>query len=152
MIAERRENVMQTLFERVAAALLAAHRWAIEELRGVQPAKIELGRINVLHYNELACAAEFLLDMEEKVQIHFSIEAETKWKEVEEVKNALKEGCDVVFEFFEENMQYAEAVNLLIAQYPVSQWNAKSRLFIVTETKFQLPPRLIWICRLFALE
>jgi hypothetical protein len=78
MIAERRENIMQTLFERVTAALVAAHKWAIEELRGVQPAKIELGRINILHYNELACAVEFLLDMEEEVQIHFSVEAVTK--------------------------------------------------------------------------
>jgi hypothetical protein len=145
------ELVMPALLAGVAGSLLETHRWRIEALRTVAPQKPLLGRLALGHYNELACAAEFLASIDQGRQSHWSVEADSKFC-TEDAMKCLTEGRDLVFVFFEENERFAEGIDLLIQRFPVGQWGEQSRLFIFTESTFAFPPRIVRRFRIFALE
>jgi hypothetical protein len=145
------EDLMAELLKSVASTVLSTHRWRVDELKNVTPKKVEPKRLSIFHYEDLACATDFLLAIDNGRQIHYSIAHDSELASPE-VRRHLAEGKDVVFSFFEENEAIANGIDKFLADFPMAEWNPEARMFIVTETAIEFPAHLICICRLFALE
>ena len=145
------DNFMRDLLELVASAMLSSHRWGIDDLAKATPRPVVPKRLNIFHFQDIACAAEYLLNMEGSEQHHFSIEEDEK-VDCDAMKAYLQEGSDVIVSFFCENCACAHQIDDFIASFPVDQWHEKSRLFLLTDTSFEFPAHLVNISRVFALE
>jgi hypothetical protein len=144
-------ELMPSLVENVAATMLASHRWGIDQLRAAVPRGFEPMRLNIIHYEDVAAAAELFLGMDAQIQHHYSVEAETVFNE-EEFAEFAGQGSDIVLAFFEENMAFAMQLEAVLVPALIEKWNDKTRVFILTDTSFQFPSHLICVCRLWAIE
>jgi hypothetical protein len=144
-------DVMKLLCERVAASMLASHRWGVEQLKTVEPLKFAPRKLNILHYEDLAIATELFLHIDSKAQHHCSVQQDTEFKAAE-FTEFLKEGSDVIFAFFEDNLAFALELDQAVSAVEAVDWNDDSRVFILTDTSFEFPSHLICVCQLWAIE
>ena len=144
-------DFMRDLMELVASAMLSSHRWGIDDLAKATPRPVAPKKLNIFHFQDIACAAEYLLNANSRKQHHYSIEYE-QTLDIEDIRKNLEDGSDVVISFFCENCVCAELIDEFIAGFPVDQWHSDSRLFLLTDTSFEFPAHLVNICRVFALE
>jgi hypothetical protein len=144
-------GVMKFLCERVAASMLASHRWGIEQLKTVEPQPFAPQQLNILHYEDLACATELFLHIDYNVQHHYSVQRETEFNATEFIQ-FLRDGSDIIFAFFEENVAFALELDKALSGFPTLDWNDRSRVFILTDTSFEFPSHLTCICQLWAIE
>ena len=162
-ISGKNAQLINILYQRVSSAILKKHQWGIDELKFSKSADFESqkSKLNILHYTDIFLAVNFLQNRYNRAKVtngqiveyeNFSIEKDTSL-DMNLIKNLLKNnGKEIIFTFFDQNMSVAQDIDRIISESPPSTWHEKSKIFILTETSFDMPPHIVLTFRVFALE
>lgn len=137
------ENKFTFVQKQICATFAQHHRWGIKQLSGVKPGEFIPGKFNILHFNEIAQAAEFYI---QKVHsdVVLNIEENSDIKNYfSKLDDCVLTGKTVYFIFFNENKKFYQQLSEFLIQNPTNTWQETSKLFLLVETSYNIPPRLV---------
>ena len=147
IIAERPKDTdaYEYLLSVVANSLCTHHKWMISELKNVQVTPFANEKINVLHFSDVSTAADFIMKVEEKNIVYYSIEESSEFgSNKEKIAEDLDKGRIPVFTFFSENSSYdKELAAFLVSECPTTKWHKDSHIYIMVDSSYTLSSSII---------
>ncbi|EAY10123.1 hypothetical protein TVAG_274870 [Trichomonas vaginalis G3] len=136
-------NQYEHLLQTIGQSLTTHHRWTIKQLKGITIPEFVPSKINILHFNEIANAAEYFiksLSTGEKYNVDKNSELGNC---MSQLIDCVDRGEVIYIIFFSENKKFYDDLLKFLKQNPPENWKDSAKLYLLVESNHDVPSELV---------